>query len=266
MRNQLPKLGIALFVAVAYFAVARPAKADVEFQVKRMTRNDVPAGKGQCDIRLQVDGEVEVTFRGDRVRVHTISGKEARDDGSECNQPMPNRSFGGFNFEVLDRRDQIDLVGSPDGRNAYGALVRIRDGSSGYGRYHFRVSWQLDSVGSDPGFGRDSGGPGYGRDGYGKDGYGRDGDRGYRNPPPPPSPVARAINVCGDAVRDRIRGDYRFADVDIQNSRADDRPGRNDWIMGDATGHRGRDVGYFSFSCRVDFSSGRVRSIDVRRR
>src|SRR5262249_42093960 len=132
MRNRcgskLPKLGVAVFMAAVFFLVAKPAKADLEFQVKRMTRTDVPSGKGQCDIRLQVDGEVEVTFRGDRVRVRTISGKEARDDGSECNQPMPSRSFGGFNFEVLDRRDRIDLIGGPDGRNGYGTLVRIRDG------------------------------------------------------------------------------------------------------------------------------------------
>ena len=39
-----------------------------------MTRDDVPVGKGQCDIRLQVDGEVEVSVRGDRVDVRTIIG------------------------------------------------------------------------------------------------------------------------------------------------------------------------------------------------
>ena len=46
-----------------------PAVANTRFQPRRMTRGDVPAGKGQCDIRLQVDGEVEVTVRGDRVDV-----------------------------------------------------------------------------------------------------------------------------------------------------------------------------------------------------
>ena len=242
-----------------------PGQANDE---ERRAGREGPVG----DIRLQVDGEVEVTFRADRVHVHTISGREARDDGSECNQPMPTRSFAGFNFEVLDKRDQIDLTARPDRPTDYRAVVHIRDGSSGYGRYHFRFSWQMDSVGSGPssgpGYSRDGGGsgPGYGGSGSG---YGHDGDRGPgygdRNPPPP-SPAARAINICSDAVRDRINHDYRFADVDIQNPKADDRPGRNDWIMGNAKGSRGRDVGYFSFSCQVDFSTGRVRSVDVKRR
>jgi len=58
-----------------------------------MTRNDVPFGKGQCDIRLQVDDEVEVTLRGDTVFIRTISGRDAFDDGSECNEPVPERGW-----------------------------------------------------------------------------------------------------------------------------------------------------------------------------
>jgi hypothetical protein len=258
--KRLWKLGAAtVFFAAAFFALARPARADLDFQVKRMTRTDVPAGKGQCDIRLQVDGEVEVTFRADRVRVHTISGRDARDDGSECNQPMPTRSFAGFNFEVLDKRNQINLTAGPDRPTGYGAVVRIRDDDNGYGRYHFRVSWQLGSAESGPGSGRDGGGSG--------PGYSRYGDHGpdYR-PNTPPSPAARAINACSDAVRDRINRDYHFANVDIQNPKADDRPGRKDWIMGDATGHRDRNAGYFSFSCQADFSTGQVHSVYVKRR
>ena len=50
-----------------------------------MTRDDIPSGKGQCDIRLAVDGEVEVSVRGDMVYVRTISGRDALDEGSECN-------------------------------------------------------------------------------------------------------------------------------------------------------------------------------------
>ncbi len=65
-----------------------------------MTRNDVPFGKGQCDIRLRVDGEVEVSVRGDMVYVRTISGRDARDEGSECNDPLPARNIQDFGFEV----------------------------------------------------------------------------------------------------------------------------------------------------------------------
>src|SRR5215813_5571203 len=87
-------------VAVACLLLAAPAMADTQFRVKRMTRNDVPFGRGQCDIRLQVDDEVEVTLRDNMVFIRTISGRDAYDDGSECNEPLPTRGWQGFGFEV----------------------------------------------------------------------------------------------------------------------------------------------------------------------
>jgi len=116
-----------------------------------MTRTDVPSGKGQCDIRLQVDDEVEVSVRGDTVFLRTLSGREARDDGSECNLPLPRREIRGFTFEIEDRRNEIRLAEAPDGRNDFTAVVHIHDTDGGYGRYHFRLSW-IDGAGpgSDP--------------------------------------------------------------------------------------------------------------------
>src|SRR5215469_17881696 len=106
---------------------AIPALADTRFQIRHMTRNDVPLGKGQCDIRLQVDNEVEVSVRRDEVFIRTISGRDARDDGSECNAPLPDRDVPGFNFEVLDRRNDIRLLAEPSRRNNFTAIVAIRD-------------------------------------------------------------------------------------------------------------------------------------------
>jgi hypothetical protein len=108
-----------------------------------MTRDDVPRGKGQCDIRLQVDDQVEVSVRGDDVSVRTVSGQDARDDGSECNAPLPPDDIRGFNFEVKDSRGEIRLVEEPSRRNGGRAVVRIRDSPGGFGRYHFRLSWDL---------------------------------------------------------------------------------------------------------------------------
>jgi hypothetical protein len=124
-----------------------PAFADTRFQAHRMTRNDVPLGKGQCDIRLQVDNEVEVSVRGDMVYARTLSGRDARDDGSECNAPLPSRDLQNFNFEVLDKRGDIQLLSEPSPRNGYQAIVRIRDSESGEGRYHFRLSWAMTGEG-----------------------------------------------------------------------------------------------------------------------
>jgi hypothetical protein len=127
--------------ALLVLITALPALADTRFQARRMTRDDVPLGKGQCDIRLQVDNQVEVQVRGDMVNVRTLAGQDARDDGSECNFPLPTRDVGGVHFEVMDSRGDIRLLAEPTRRNDFTAIVAIRDGSGGFGRYHFRLSW-----------------------------------------------------------------------------------------------------------------------------
>jgi hypothetical protein len=130
-------------VALLLFCAALPALADTQFQVRQMTRNDVPLGKGQCDIRLQVDNEVEVSVRRDTVYIRTIAGRDARDDGSECNAPLPDRDVPAFNYQVVDSRNEIRLLAEPSRRNDFAAIVRIRDSDGGEGRYHFRLTWQM---------------------------------------------------------------------------------------------------------------------------
>lgn len=126
--------------------------ADTQFRARRMTRNDVPLGKGQCDIRLVVDQEVEVTVRGDLVMMRTISGRDGRDDGSECNEPLPNRPIDGFRFENIESRGEVRLLSEPSRRTDFQAVVRIRDSSGGEGRYHFRLSWMMTGdIGPDRG-------------------------------------------------------------------------------------------------------------------
>src|SRR5215467_12639985 len=133
-------------VVVLALAAAMPATANTSFRVRRMMRNDVPPGKGQCDIRLQVDNEAEVTLRRNTVFIHTIAGRDPYDDGSECNAPLPDRDLSGFNFEVKDSRNEIRLVEPPSRRNDFGVRVFIRDTAGGQGRYHFRVSWDVRAV------------------------------------------------------------------------------------------------------------------------
>ncbi len=123
--------------------VAGPTFADTQFRARKMTRNDVPLGKGQCDIRLTVDSEVEVAVRGDNVFVRTISGRDSRDDGSECNEPLPAYDIQGFRLEATEGRGETRLLAEPSRRNNYQAVLRIRDGEGGEGRYHFRLSWMM---------------------------------------------------------------------------------------------------------------------------
>jgi hypothetical protein len=134
------------WVIILAVLAAIPACADTRFRARHMTRNDVPAGKGQCDIRLQVDGQAEVSVRGDMVIIHTISGQDARDDGSECDFPLPDHEVRGFSFQVVESRNEMHLAEPPSRRNDFAAMVQIRDSSNGFGRYRFRLSWETGPV------------------------------------------------------------------------------------------------------------------------
>jgi hypothetical protein len=77
--------------------------------------------------------------------------------------------------------------------------------------------------------------------------------------------MARAMEACQDSVTHRLNGDgYRY--VAFDRMRPADNLGRNDWITGRASGTRDFRTTHFSFSCSVDFRSGTVRWVDVRRR
>jgi len=151
-----------LLILVLLFTAAGVAWADTQFRVRQMTRDDVPSGKGQCDIRLHVDNEAEVSFRDESVEIRTISGRDGRDAGSECNAPFRGRdAIRSFQFEKRDGRGNMRVVEEPSRRNGNALVVAIRDSDGGEGRYHFRVSWTLDGDGRG-GFRR----PGYGRPDY----------------------------------------------------------------------------------------------------
>ena len=76
--------------------------------------------------------------------------------------------------------------------------------------------------------------------------------------------MVRAIRICKDAVTDRLSR-YGFDYVTFERVIPDDNPARHDWITGRVSGDRGYGTTRFSFSCSVDFGSGRVRSVDVHR-
>ncbi len=215
-----------------------PVLGDMEFRVGRMPRGDVPFGKGQCNIRLRIDNEAEVRVNSDRVWIRTLSGLEARNEGSQCNLPLPGQSIQGFNFEVLEGRGDTILLSPPFSRNGYTAAVRIRDSARGSSRYTFRLSWSIDEYGTE------------------------------RREPVPENTrgVKRALEVCQSEVVSRIADQYKYRDVVVRNIHADDKPGRGDYVLGEATARRGFHEAYFAFVCDTDLKSGRVRSVDVHRR
>ena len=78
------------------------------------------------------------------------------------------------------------------------------------------------------------------------------------------SPVQVAMGSCQKAAEERIRGNG-YQHVDVVSIKVDDRPGRNDWIVGVARADLRMRSDSYNFSCSVDLRNGDVRSVDVRR-
>ncbi len=75
----------------------------------------------------------------------------------------------------------------------------------------------------------------------------------------------RAIQGCEVSVQQRLSRDG-FQRIDFGSVKIDDRPGRNDWVVGAVTAlDRDRPV-WFDFNCSVDLRDGTVRSAEVNRR
>jgi len=75
----------------------------------------------------------------------------------------------------------------------------------------------------------------------------------------------RAIDSCQRAVEDRIARDG-FGNPRIDSIRVDDRPGRQDWIVGNARADARYGRRNFTFSCSVNLRDGDVRTVDVQPR
>jgi hypothetical protein len=75
----------------------------------------------------------------------------------------------------------------------------------------------------------------------------------------------RAMENCRRGVRDRLRNEG-YGPVEFRSINVDDRPGRNDWIVGSVKADRYNRADYLNFSCSVDLRDGDLRSVDVSRR
>ena len=193
---------------------------------------------GKCTIEVVVDEAAEVEVFGDTGSIRTLHGAPAHWVRLDCTSPMP-RNPEDFRFRGIDGRGRVELIRDP--RSSRGvAVVRIIDTKGGREGYTFDLEWR---------------------------GYDQ-GPRRMDGPRPPErgrSYGARAVEVCRDAAANRILRDG-FDDVRIRNIEVDNRPGRNDQVIGVATGRRNRRVDEFNFTCSVDLSNGNVRSVHISRR
>ncbi len=203
--------------------------------------------EGRCTIEVIVDGAAQVEIRGDRAILRNVFGQTPQWRRFECTSPMPTNPVN-FRFQGVDGRGSQRLVGDP--RRGGAVVVRIDDPDNGSEGYTFDVFWQGQGGAGFP----PPGGPGPDR---GPGPYrGPDHDRGYRR-----MSVDDAVRVCQDAVRAQANDRLRGAPIEFRRTTIDDKPGRNDWVIGTFQARRG----IYSFSCSVDFQSGRVRSADFQR-
>ncbi len=203
-------------------------------------------GNGRCTIEVTVDGAAEVEISGDLGLLTTLSGQPAAWRRFQCNAPLP-RNPADFRFARIAGRGPMRLLQDP--RSTGGrAVIHISDPQGGRGVYSFDLQW-----GGSRGGGWAPGPPAPPPPGH------------WPSPGPGGFPMARAIRVCQDSVTDRLNRDgYQY--VNFERIIPDDNPSRHDWVVGSVSASRGYGSTWFSFSCSVDFSSGRVRSVDVRRR
>jgi len=199
--------------------------------------------RGKCTMEVVVDGAAEVEVSGDTGRLRTLSGQKAFWRRFQCTEPLPFNP-GDFRFIGVDGRGSVRLLRDP--RNNRGdAVVRIDDPRGGREGYTFDFQWRGSGRGGwPPAPPQPPPGRGPGRGGF---------------------PMAKAIRLCQDSVTDRLNRDgYPY--VTFERTIPDDSPGRSDWVVGTVSGRNRFATTRFSFSCSVDFGSGIVRSVDIRRR
>jgi hypothetical protein len=213
------------------FVVASQAGAQ-QFQRRATMVGGGGGDRGKCTIEVVVDGVAEIEIRGDMGTIRNLAGNPAQWRRFQCNAPLP-RNPAEFRFQGIDGRGRQELVRDP--RQGGAAVVRIEDPKGGSEGYTFDLIWG-----------------------------------GVEMRPPDRIPervprrftVEQAVGVCQDWVRGQER--FRGRRVEFINTRIDDNPGRNDWVIGLIQTYRGPVADErLRFSCSVNFETGAVRSAQV---
>lgn len=228
------------FLSTSLLALlTQPLSANTESM--RATIGGGGGESGRCSVQVTVDGSAEVEISGDMGSLRTTGGAPAAWRSFHCTSPIPVNPQN-FGIGRIAGRGSIRLLQDPR-RTGGRAVVRIDDPQRGAGAYAFELQWNERAVGW---------------------------------PPPPPLPPrpgwggvpggfygSKAIENCKDAVADRLHRDgYRH--INFEQAVPSSSSGSGDLVTGAVNGSWGYDIRRFSFSCSVEFGSGRVRSVDVR--
>jgi hypothetical protein len=118
------------------------------FQVRRTNDYSEDRRDGRCRVRVRIDDEADVELRGDMIRIHVIKGGPGKDEGTECNAPLPTSgNITNFRFRGIDGRGTPRLVQEPSARNSYVAAVNVQDPRSGSEGFTFDLTWNWDGQG-----------------------------------------------------------------------------------------------------------------------
>lgn len=203
---------------------------------------------GKCTIRVRVDNEVEVNLRGERIGVKVLAGNPSRDEGSECNAPLPRNGVRNFRFRGIDGRGEVRLLQEPSSSNRWTAVVGIRDSKGGEEGYTFQLTWDSDGSGGWGG----SGGSWNDWDNWG--GSGGSGGSWGNEQWMTSSYQSTTRRVCENEIRSRTGADrVLFTRTDFFSA--------GNWrvgIRGDGNAYRGSERRNFSYECSIDPRSSRV--------
>ena len=135
-------------VGMSLEAQNRRYLSDNSFTPRQMSGYQEGRRDGKCTIRVRIDDEADVELRGNQVVVHVVKGAPGKDEGSECNSPLPRGGITNFQFRGVDGRGQVRLVQEPRNNNRWTAVVNIVDSKGGDEGYTFDLTWNYDGSGS----------------------------------------------------------------------------------------------------------------------
>jgi hypothetical protein len=236
----------------AVFVAISPAGAQ-QYQRRATMVGGGSGDRGKCTIEVVVDGAADVEIRGDQGTIRNISGRPAEWRRFECSAGLPANPPD-FRFAGIDGRGRQQLARDP--RNGGVAVVHIEDPDGGAQGYTFDLMWGGGNPG--PASNNNNPGPRGNNNGVGNAIAGA--INGVFNGR---FTTEQAVNTCQDAVRRQAGERFGGRGVEFLNTRIDDQPGRNDWVVGmiDVVRQDGQER--FRFSCSVNFDNGEVRSVQI---
>jgi hypothetical protein len=209
-------------------------------QVRRAAMRGDFKGEGRCTLEVLVDGVAEVEVLGDLGRIRTYSGEPSTWQRFDCNAPMP-RDPVEFHLQVISGRGHVQLLKEPR-QNGGAPVARIEDPQPGRSIYAFELIWRGGRIAAHADWDRPFRAEEHARIGA--------------------APEA-AVNACKDAAESSAKEQFNLHDFEFRRTTYDDRAAENDRVIGSFDTHENGTRQRYSFTCRVDGSTGQIRSVLV---